>query len=205
MNKTLTTAVLLPAIAGLALIGCEEGDHTHDDGSTHAAHGAEGEPAAESPAAGGHAHADGTTHAAHGDEAPAAAASEDTHMHEDGTTHAAHGSAPSEEPTESLGTATIGDMEVKFAQGHGVVAAGKEGHLVVMLPENDNGETIVRVWLGTEDRDQYIVTKADYTASKRAYDAHAVAPDPLPQNAMWWVEVEKPDGTTATGSVKPQM
>lgn len=101
-----------------------------------------------------------------------------------------------------LGSAAVGEMTVEFAQGHGKVAAGKEGHLVVKLPYNDNGATTVRAWIGTEDRTLSYVGKAEYAAGHDDYDVHAIAPDPLPDKAMWWVEIEKPDGTTAVGSIK---
>jgi hypothetical protein len=32
------------------------------------------------------------------------------------------------------GAVTIGGMSVELAQGHGAIAPGKEGHLVVKLP-----------------------------------------------------------------------
>jgi hypothetical protein len=103
----------------------------------------------------------------------------------------------------SLGKAKVGDLEVELAQGHGGVEAGKEGHLVVKLPYNDAGATIVRAWIGTSDRTSSMVGKGTYAPSHDDYDVHADAPKPLPADAMWWVEVEKPDGTKLVGSVKP--
>lgn len=136
----------------------------------------------------------------------------DMHAHDDGTTHADHESSEGDEGDHdhahdevSLGTAPIGDLEVEFAQGHGKIEAGKEGHLVVKLPYNDNGATIVRAWIGAEDRLKSVVGKGEYAPSHDDYDIHAVAPDPLPANAMWWVEVQKPDGTKLVGAVKPLM
>lgn len=102
-----------------------------------------------------------------------------------------------------LGTVTIGSMKVELAQGHGGVAAGREGHLVVKLPYSDNGATIVRAWIGTEDRTLSFVGKGEYAPSHDDYDVHAMAPDPLPENTMWWIEIEKPDGTKVVGSAKP--
>jgi hypothetical protein len=105
----------------------------------------------------------------------------------------------------SIGTVTIGGMEVEVAQGHGKVEAGKQGHLIVKLPYNDGGASIVRAWLGTDDRTRSLVGKGEYAASHDDYDVHAVAPDPLPENVMWWIEIEKPDGAKVVGSVKPLM
>lgn len=141
--------------------------------------------------------------------APASAAGEDQHVHADGTTHDDHAEeAPVEGEDDAhaedpLGTATIGDMQVELAQGHGAVAAGQEGHLVVKLPYTDGGATIVRAWIGTEDRTLSFVGKGEYAPDHDDYDIHAMAPDPLPENAMWWIEIEKPDGTKVVGSAKP--
>ena len=106
---------------------------------------------------------------------------------------------------EPLGTVAIGDLEVELAQGHGPIAAGEESHLVVKLPYSDDGETTVRAWLGVEDRTLSHVGRGEYAASHGDYDIHAIAPDPLPEGVMWWVEIEKPDGTTSVGSAKPQV
>ncbi|MEE2753964.1 MAG: hypothetical protein VX910_08285 [Candidatus Latescibacterota bacterium] len=101
----------------------------------------------------------------------------------------------------ALGNHDIGGMQVEAAQGHGNVEPGKEGHLVIKLPYNDNGETTVRTWIGTEDRTLFSVGKGEYGPSHDDYDIHAVAPDPLPDGAKWWVEIEKPDGSKAVGSL----
>lgn len=117
--------------------------------------------------------------------APAQAAHEDDHTHDE----------------VSLGSHSIGGIQVGAAQGHGSVEAGKEGHLVIKLPYSDNGASTVRVWIGSEDRTLSSVGKGDYDASHDDYDTHAVAPDPLPEGSKWWVEIEKPDGTKAVGSL----
>jgi hypothetical protein len=111
--------------------------------------------------------------------------------------------ADHEHDEHSLGTAAIGDLQIEFAQGHGGVVAGKEGHLVVKLPYSDSGGSVVRAWIGTKDRTRSLVGKGEYAPSHDEYDVHASAPDPLPADAMWWVEIEKPDGTKSLGSVKP--
>lgn len=105
----------------------------------------------------------------------------------------------------SLGAVTIGEMSVELAQGHGAVAAGKDGLIVVKLPHNDGGKTIVRAWIGTEDRTLSAAGLGEYHPSHDDYDIHAAAPDPLPENVMWWIEIELPDGTKVVGSAKPIM
>ncbi len=121
-----------------------------------------------------------------------------------GADHAEHAPGEGDHGHEvDLGTAMFGDLKVSLAQGHGAVEAGKEGHLVVKLPYDDAGATTVRAWIGGKDRTLSYVGKGAYAPAHGDYDIHAIAPDPLPQNAMWWVEIQKPDGTRLLGSAKP--
>lgn len=137
---------------------------------------------------------DSTHDHAHGDHAH----DHGDHSHD----HHAHGDDHNE---VFLGVVSMGDIKVSAAQGHGKVEPGKEIHLVVKLPYTDNGSTVVRAWIGTEDRTASMVGKGEYAAAHDDYDLHTNAPDPLPENTMWWIEIEKPDGTTMTGSIKPLM
>jgi hypothetical protein len=126
------------------------------------------------------------------------------HAHEEGKGDHAHeeeGEHEHEHEEIALGTHDVSGISVEAAQGHGNVEAGKEGHLVIKLPYNDNGESVVRAWIGTEDRTMSAVGKGEYAPSHDDYDIHAVAPDPLPEGAKWWLEIEKPDGTKAVGSI----
>ncbi len=125
----------------------------------------------------------------------------DGHDHAEGANDDGHG----HDEEVALGSAMIGDMKVEFAQGHGKVEAGKEGHLVVKLPHNDKGSTVVRGWIGTKDRTLSYVGRGEYAPSHDDYDIHAIAPAPLPKNVMWWIEIEKPDGAKIVGSVKPLL
>jgi hypothetical protein len=129
------------------------------------------------------------------------------HSHADGTTLAheegEQGHDDHDHDEVELGTFTFGDLQVRLAQSHGLVEPGKEGHLVVKLPFNDGGATIVRAWLGTEDRTLSYVGRGEYAASHDDYDIHVMAPDPLPENTMWWIEIERPDGTKVLGSARP--
>lgn len=136
----------------------------------------------------------------------------DSHGHDHGTGTAAahhHDAAGHDHDHEHdevpLGTFTAGGMEIEAAQSHGGLEAGKEGHLVIKLPYNDSGATIVRAWIGTEDRTLSTVGRGEYAASHDDYDIHAMAPDPLPEGVMWWVEIEKPDGTKNIGSIAPKQ
>jgi len=100
-----------------------------------------------------------------------------------------------------LGMFDIDGITVEAKQGHGNVEAGKEGHLVIKLPYKDKGETVLRAWIGTEDRTMSATGKGEYAPSHDDYDIHAVAPKPLPKDAKWWLEIEKPDGTKVVGSI----
>lgn len=132
------------------------------------------------------------------------------HQHEDGE---AHGHPHPDEGGDDhdhgaevdLGTFKAGELEIAAAQAHGALEAGKEGHLVIKLPYKDDGASIVRAWIGTEDRTMSTVGKGEYAPSHDDYDIHTMAPDPLPDGVKWWVEVEKPDGTKLVGSIAPKM
>jgi len=136
------------------------------------------------------------------------AADDHGHPHEEGE---AHSEVKAEEEHDhahdevALGKFKAGELEIEAAQGHGMVEAGKEGHLVIKLPYNDAGASTVRAWIGTEDRTLSAVGKGEYAPSHDDYDIHAVAPSPLPADTQWWVEVEKPDGTKIVGSIAPKM
>jgi hypothetical protein len=100
-----------------------------------------------------------------------------------------------------LGTFNIAGIYVQATQAHGTVESGAEGHLVIKLPYADKGATVVRAWIGLEDRTLSSVGMGQYASKGNRYDIHMLAPKPLPANAKWWVEIEKPDGTQAVGSI----
>jgi len=189
MHTTTAGVVILTAL-GLTLSGCGESG----SGETDHAHGSDT-----------HNHAPALQEATGG---------EDTHVHDDGSTHAAHEPNPAahtdadgdhahHDDEVALDPTVIGEMTVELAQGHGAVEPGKEGHLIVKLPYNDSGATIVRAWIGTEDRTLSFVGMGEYAPSHDDYDIHAMAPDSLPASTMWWIEIEKPDGTKIVGSATP--
>jgi ABC-type Zn2+ transport system substrate-binding protein/surface adhesin len=140
-----------------------------------------------------------------------AAADDHGHPHKEGEAHGhPHTEAKAEDDHDhgdevALGKFMAGKLEIEAAQGHGMVEAGKEGHLIIKLPYKDDGASIVRAWIGTEDRTLSAVGKGEYAPSHDDYDIHATAPSPLPADTKWWVEVEKPDGTKLVGSIVPKM
>ena len=140
-----------------------------------------------------------------------AAANDHGHSHEEGEAHgepsaaAKTGEDHDHGAEVSLGKFKANELEIEAAQGHGMVEAGKEGHLIIKLPFKDNGATVVRAWIGTEDRTLSAVGKGEYAPSHDDYDIHATAPSPLAADTKWWIEVEKPDGTKVIGSIAPKM
>ena len=116
---------------------------------------------------------------------------------------AAHAADGHEHDEESLGTSSVGDWTIELAQGLGHVVPGAESQLVVKLPYSDQGSTIVRAWLGTEDRTLSFVGLGQYAPSHDDYDVLVTAPDPLPAPLLWWFEIEAPDGSKVLGSVAP--
>lgn len=170
-----TTLTFALAFA-LMLTACTESNSGTDDGHAH------GDDS--------HTHADGSTHGAH----------DDTHTHADGSTHADH-----DDGHESivLDPITIEGMSIQLTQNHGPVNAGEEEHLIIKVDDADI--LAVRVWIGTEDRTLSFVGKGEYAVINDAFEAHTMAPDPLPENAMWWIEIEKADGSKVIGSAQPVM
>jgi hypothetical protein len=135
-----------------------------------------------------------------------ASADSDDSGAEETSTEDAHDDSDGHHDNEvPIGTVTIGEHVIELAQGNGAVAAGAEGHLVVKLPFSDDGATIVRAWIGGEDRTFSMVGLGKYAPSHDDYDVRADAPDPLPEDTLWWIELEQPDGTKLVGSATPQF
>ncbi|MGB0716128.1 MAG: hypothetical protein ACPGXK_09635 [Phycisphaerae bacterium] len=189
--RAMTRFVIVLALSVLALsvlvtTGCrgkseaEKSEEAAKGASTTSTHGT-------------HTHADGTTHGSH------------DHPHEgDHSDHDDHGDHH-DHADVALKPVRIGEWDIELSQGHGKVEAGKESHLTVKLPFDDKGETVVRAWIGTGNRLLSIVGKGSYSAAHGDYDIHAEAPDPLPEKVMWWIEIQKPDGTKLVGSTVPNM
>ena len=165
-------AICFFSLSLFIVVGCEEVHSTHEHGSE--AHS--------------HTHSHGADHGPHA---------------HDSLVGPAHGHAHDHAHDEvELGAVEIGDFTVKLAQGHGPIMPGQESHLVVKLPYADGGSTIVRAWIGTSDRTLSYVGKGIYAASHDDYDIHAMAPDPLPEDVKWWIEIERPDGERVVGAAE---
>ncbi len=181
MNKA-TTLTLALSFA-IMLPACTESNSSSDAGHAH------GDDS--------HSHADGSTHGAHDD---STSTGTDSHTHDDGSPHGNHDDG---HESIELDPITIDGMNVQLTQNHGPVNAGEEEHLIVKFDDADI--LAVRVWIGTEDRTLSFVGKGEYDTATGAYDVHTMAPDPLPENTMWWIEIEKSDGTKVLGSANTIM
>ncbi len=183
MNDRLRLLLCVGLAAGL-LSGCGKPEDSASGSSA----------TAESHAEDDHDHAEGDGHShAEGDDHGHAEDDHDDHDHgDDGHDHG---------DEVSIGTAMVGDIEIECWQGHGEAQAGKELHLVVKLSSDDKGTAIVRAWIGTADRLASVVGKGVYNSETGVYDIHAEAPDPLPADAKWWVEIEDEEGTKQVASL----
>ncbi len=194
MNARILSTLILCSSAGLVLTGCSKSD----DGS----HGSQG-----SHDHGSHTHDDGTVHGSHDEPQTTDTNDHGTHTHDDGTTHGSHGDTNSGSSMNHdevpLPPVVSNGMTYTFFQGHGSVKAGQESHLVVKLPNSEQGSTIVRAWIGTDDRTLSFVGMGEYSASGDRYDIHAMAPSPLPENTMWWIEIETSNGDKTLISTTP--
>ena len=151
-----------------------------------------------------HAHGDDTH--VHQETSKPKAASADSHVHADGSTHANHAEDTQQGHMEiPLEPVSIDGMDLILTQNHGPVNAGEEEHLIIRITENGDEIEAVRAWIGGEDRSMSYVGKGEYSLLSDAYDIHTIAPDPLPENAMWWIELEKRDGTKVVVSTKPAI
>lgn len=128
----------------------------------------------------------------------------DTHSHGDHDHDHGHGGHDDHHhhgDEAPIGTAVIGAVETEVSQSHGDLAPGKVLAIAVKLPDSQEGAVKVRAWVGTEDRSGSEVGEGVYAPSHDDYDIHVTTPDPLPDGAKWWIEVEYPDGRTELGSI----
>lgn len=60
----------------------------------------------------------------------------------------------------------------------------------------------VRIWVGEEDPAGALVVKSEI--ENDYYHGHLEMPNPIPESARLWAEIESPDGTTVKGSTPLQ-
>ena len=120
---------------------------------------------------------------------------DDTHSHTENEQLSDHS-----HETIPLGSLTISDLTMELTQGHGAVDPGEEEHLIVKFTDEGQDALTLRAWIGTEDKTRSYVGKGEYSADRGVFDFHIIAPKTLEQNAKWWIEIERPDGSVHIGS-----
>jgi hypothetical protein len=96
---------------------------------------------------------------------------------------------------EALGTITIGVWTVTVV---GEIKPGTEAHLDIDFSGSTEKPAAIRVWFGTKDGKGAIKQKAD--GSGPEYHAHADIPNPIPDGAKLWVEIEDIKGVKSAGA-----
>lgn len=96
----------------------------------------------------------------------------------------------------SLGTTKIGAWDVKVA---GEVKPGKEGHFDIELSGSTDKPAAIRVWIGSQDARGAMKQKAD--GDGKEFHAHADVPNPIPDGAGFWIEIEDAKGVKTVGGV----
>jgi hypothetical protein len=132
------------------------------------------------------------------------------HTHTAGEGHAPgeeHDHAP-DEPGETggghdegephdFGAATIGAFQIQ-ATRYGDIAAGAETGVDITV-SGDAQPAAIRIWIGLADARGSLKARAD--AEGDHYHAHVETPDPLPEGAALWIEVESAEGERSTRSL----
>lgn len=100
-----------------------------------------------------------------------------------------------------LGTTTIGDLTVRASRDKGEIKASGDAPIDVWLTTADGkpaAVTAVRFWIGIEDAKGSVKAKADIEdpAQPNHWHTHAEVPNPLPEGAKLWVEIETGAGKT---------
>lgn len=128
----------------------------------------------------------------------------DDHVHGPNGEHleqmAGHGG-----PVIELGSATIGAFNAVATRDQAQIVAGKDAPIDVTVTPLAGGSakaTAVRFWIGTEDAKGSVKAKADIEnpAEPNRWHTHAEIPNPIPDGAKLWVEIEDDQGARTAGS-----
>lgn len=93
----------------------------------------------------------------------------------------------------SLGTVKVGAHEVEALQ-EGKVIAGKETVFELKLKGTPE-PTAIRAWIGVESGRGSVKAKSHKHGEE--ISIHCESPDPIPDGAMLWIELETPAGKQA--------
>lgn len=104
-----------------------------------------------------------------------------------------------------LGTVTIGEWTVRAARDKSEIKAGGDAPIDVWLTTSDGKPAtvaVVRFWIGLEDAKVSRKARADIEDPRQPnhWHTHADVPDPIPENARLWVEIERDQNETTVGS-----
>jgi hypothetical protein len=106
------------------------------------------------------------------------------HDHDHGEAHA-------------LGDLTLAGTTLSVTM-HGEAEAGKDAAVTVKITGGPQ-PTVVRVWIGSENGRGTVKAKLD--GKDGSYHGHCMTPNPMPEDAALWVNIEDADGGGAKGSV----
>ncbi len=104
-----------------------------------------------------------------------------------------------------LGTTRIGDLTVRASRDQGEIRPRGDAPIDVWVTTADGKPAsvkAVRFRIGTEDARGSVKAKAEIEvpAETNHWHTHAEVPNPIPEGAKLWVEIEADDGSKSSGS-----
>ncbi len=166
--------LIATAMLAIAPLGCEK-----KPSPPAAARTSDGGAAAKKDDHNGHDHAAGDAHA------------DETSGHKDDGHHSGE--------VIALGETKIGEWTVRASRDKAEIKPGGEASIDVWVNGGKGeGVTSVRLWIGTADAKGSIKAKADIESDK--WHSHTEVPNPMPEDAKLWVEIESAKGEKLPGS-----
>lgn len=103
-----------------------------------------------------------------------------------------------------LGSTKLGDLTLRASRDKGEIKAGSDAPIDLWVTTADGkpaAVTAVRFWIGTEDAKGSVKARAEIEDPKDAsrWHTHAEIPNPLPDGAQLWVEIETAEGKKTAG------
>lgn len=135
---------------------------------------------------------------------PAPVAQKDEHGQDagshEGHQHGSEGSGHEHHAGErhELGTTKVGEFDVAVSYS-GTMTPGKELDVDLAVKGERGRVAAVRAWIGAQDAKGSLKAKA--APEGEGYHAEVEAPDPLPEGAAVWVEIETNQGQKLLGSL----
>ena len=96
-----------------------------------------------------------------------------------------------------LGTARIGDFDVRASRDEGKIVAGKDAPIDVWLTGDIAAVKAVRFWIGTKTGETSMKARANIENPDEPnhWHTHAEIPNPIPEGSQLWVEIETAEST----------